>query len=150
MPERLSIVIVDDDTIVRDMLHDVIHTHFPASFVMGAGDLRDARALVETVIPTLMLVDRELPDGDGLDFVREIRANPSLARTGIVVMTADASDMVRDAARAAGADMFLAKPFGIGAVVATVRAVTDAVGSCCRAAGAPSRRERGAASGARQ
>ena len=128
MLERLSIVIVDDDTIVRDMLHDVIDTHFPASFVMGVGDLRDARALVETFIPTLMLVDRQLPDGDGLDLVREVRANPSLARTRIVVMTAEVSDMVRDAARAAGADMFLAKPFPIGAVVAMVRAVTDAVG----------------------
>lgn len=119
-------VIVDDDTIVRDMLRDVIDTHFPGTFVMGAGDLRDARTLVETVIPTLMLVDRQLPDGDGLDLVREVRANPSLARTRIIVMTADASDMVRDAARAAGADMFLAKPFQMGTVLAMVRAVTDA------------------------
>jgi two-component system KDP operon response regulator KdpE len=69
--------------------------------------------------PDLLIVDLGLPDGDGLDVIRDVRAWSSVA---IVVLSARSDELDKIAALDAGADDYLTKPFGVGELLARVRA----------------------------
>ncbi|MEV6773123.1 response regulator transcription factor [Nocardia sp. NPDC051030] len=68
-----------------------------------------------------LVVDRGLPDGDGLDLVRQQRR--SGYRTPALIITARDSPMDRSEGFAGGADDYLAKPFSLGELAARVRAL---------------------------
>jgi len=69
--------------------------------------------------PDLLVVDLGLPDGDGLDLIRDVRA---WSNVPIVVLSARADEADKIAALDAGADDYLTKPFGVGELLARVRA----------------------------
>ncbi len=69
--------------------------------------------------PDLLVVDLGLPDGDGLDLIRDVR---SWSNVPIVVLSARADESDKIAALDAGADDYLTKPFGVGELLARVRA----------------------------
>jgi two-component system KDP operon response regulator KdpE len=69
--------------------------------------------------PDLLVVDLGLPDGDGLDLIRDVRA---WSNVPIVVLSARADESDKIAALDAGADDYLTKPFGVGELLARVRA----------------------------
>jgi two-component system, OmpR family, KDP operon response regulator KdpE len=79
------------------------------------------RGLVEcgTRLPTLVLLDLGLPDGDGLSLIRELR---TWSKVPLIVISARSSENQKIAALDAGADDYLTKPFGIGELLARVRA----------------------------
>ena len=85
------------------------------------GNISSARAAVRQLTYSALVVDRGLPDGDGLDFVRQLRTNGNL--TPCLVLTArDAlHDRVEGLER--GADDYLAKPFSMEELLARVRAL---------------------------
>ncbi|MEO7107089.1 MAG: two-component system response regulator KdpE [Rhodoferax sp.] len=69
--------------------------------------------------PDLLIVDLGLPDGDGLDLIRTVR---TWSTVPIVVLSARAEESDKIAALDAGADDYLTKPFGVGELLARVRA----------------------------
>jgi len=69
--------------------------------------------------PDLIVLDLGLPDGDGLDLIRDVRGWSSVP---IVVLSARADEADKIAALDAGADDYLTKPFGVGELLARVRA----------------------------
>jgi len=69
--------------------------------------------------PDLLVVDLGLPDGDGLDVIRDVR---SWSNVPIVVLSARADESDKISALDAGADDYLTKPFGVGELLARVRA----------------------------
>ena len=69
--------------------------------------------------PDLLVVDLGLPDGDGLELIRDVR---TWSNVPIVVLSARADESDKIAALDAGADDYLTKPFGIGELLARVRA----------------------------
>lgn len=69
--------------------------------------------------PDLLVVDLGLPDGDGLDLIRDVRNWSSVP---IVVLSARSDESDKIAALDAGADDYLTKPFGVGELLARVRA----------------------------
>jgi two-component system KDP operon response regulator KdpE len=77
--------------------------------------LRDAA----TRKPDLLVLDLGLPDGDGLDVIRDVR---SWSAVPIVVLSARSNEGDKIAALDAGADDYLTKPFGVGELLARVRA----------------------------
>lgn len=77
--------------------------------------LRDAA----TRKPDLLVLDLGLPDGDGLDVIRDVR---SWSAVPIVVLSARSDEGDKIAALDAGADDYLSKPFGVGELLARVRA----------------------------
>ncbi len=81
--------------------------------VVSAGSLRAALVVIEAEPLGLVIADLRLPDGDGLDLVRAARALTS--PPPVLVATALASRTARQAALAAGAAAFLAKPFATDA-----------------------------------
>jgi two-component system KDP operon response regulator KdpE len=79
------------------------------------------RGLVEagTRKPDLIVLDLGLPDGDGMDLIRDVRGWSTVP---IVVLSARADEADKIAALDAGADDYLTKPFGVGELLARVRA----------------------------
>ena len=75
--------------------------------------------------PSLLILDLRLPDGDGLDLVHAARAlNPPVP---VIVVTAFPTKAAREAALAAGAAAFLAKPFVAAALLRLVRGTLEHV-----------------------
>ena len=73
--------------------------------------------------PSLMLITMMMPDGNGLDLCRQIRANRALARTPIVFLIPEAAGEHRAVALESGADDCIVKPFSPRELVARVQAV---------------------------
>src|SRR3984885_7121785 len=73
--------------------------------------------------PSLMLITMMMPDGNGLDLCRQIRANRALARTPIVFLIPEAAGEHRAVALESGADDCIVKPFSPRELVARVHAV---------------------------
>jgi len=71
----------------------------------------EALRLAEEVKPRMALLDVEMPGLDGMEVTRRVRANPALANTLIVLLTARTRPEDVDAGMAAGADAYLTKPF---------------------------------------
>jgi two-component system KDP operon response regulator KdpE len=69
--------------------------------------------------PDLVVLDLGLPDGDGMELIRDVRGWSSVP---IVVLSARAGEEDKIAALDAGADDYLTKPFGVGELLARVRA----------------------------
>ena len=84
-----------------------------------AGDRAAALVRLQTA-PDLVLLDRGLPDGDGLELVAQLRRAGD--RVPVIVLTARDSVEDREAGLAAGADDYVAKPFGFADLLARVRA----------------------------
>ena len=95
--------------------------------VMTTGTREEAlAALIGDPRPSLAIVDRQLPDGDGLDVLRAARA----AGTPVIMVTAYGSAATRRLALDEGAAGFLAKPFSSHDLLALVHnLVGDASGS---------------------
>jgi len=62
-------------------------------------------------VPDVVILDVRLPDGSGLDLLRELPAPGAAGRPFVIVMSASVLPADRDAARRSGSDAFLAKPF---------------------------------------
>ena len=81
---------------------------------------RDARDEVRTRTPDLAILDLGLPDEDGVDLIHDLRERFSMP---ILVLSARAQEPQKIAALDAGADDYLTKPFGVGELLARVRAM---------------------------
>lgn len=79
------------------------------------------RALIDagTRRPDLVVLDLGLPDGDGVDFISEVRAWSGMP---IIVLSARDAEQAKIRALDAGADDYLTKPFGTGELLARIRA----------------------------
>lgn len=91
-----------------------------------ATGVEEARAFLALETPALVLLDRQLPDGDGLELIPEIRASARTADIPILVVSG--SLLPRDVRHAmdAGADGFLAKPVRVKPLLEEVERLLDA------------------------
>ena len=79
--------------------------------IVEAADGDEAWALIQEHRPKVALLDVQMPGRTGLELARAIKADPDLANTYVVLLTAKAQDADVAAGRAAGADQYLTKPF---------------------------------------
>ena len=91
--------------------------------VWGAGSGREGLEKAREVRPDFILLDLNMPDMSGLEFLRRLRRHKRLFDTPVVLFTAHAAqvDIVRGLQ--AGADGYIAKPIAASALVAAVRTV---------------------------
>lgn len=90
-----------------------------------AGDLAEARAWLTTTTPALVLLDRHLPDGDGLELIGTIRGDDRLRGVPILLVSASVLPRDQSAAMDAGCDGFLAKPVRVKPLVDEVSRLLD-------------------------
>jgi len=119
MADRI-LVVDDDEDIVRFVR---INLQLEGFEVETAGDGVEAIEAATATVPDLILLDIMMPRMDGLTALERLRANPALASTSIVLLTARglAEDRIRGLE--VGADDYITKPFEIAELVARVKAV---------------------------
>jgi two-component system, NarL family, response regulator DevR len=115
----ITVMVLDDHEVVRRGICDIIDRADGFSVVAEAANVAQGVRRANAVRPQVILTDLRLPDGTGLDVVAQIRE--SLPDTRVVVLTSYDDDEARAAARAAGADVFLAKTAGSAEVLQAVR-----------------------------
>ena len=93
--------------------------------IVAAG-VEEARAFLAEETPAMVLLDRHLPDGDGLDLIPEIRGDERLGEVPILLVSASVLPRDVQVAMDAGADGFLAKPVRVKPLVDEVRRLLDA------------------------
>jgi len=119
MGQRL--LLIDDDQRLTDMVGDYLRRQ--GYDVTTAGSLAQGRDLLERLAPDALVLDLMLPDGDGLDFTRELRAAPRTRRLPLLMLTARGEPMDRIVGLEIGADDYLGKPFEPRELLARVKAL---------------------------
>ncbi len=114
---RIRLLIVEDEADIRRFLRLALENE---GFETYEADTVK-RALIEagTRRPELVVLDLGLPDGDGVDFIRDLRGWSAVP---VIVLSARSSEADKIAALDAGADDYLVKPFGAGELLSRVRA----------------------------
>ncbi|MBK3640909.1 response regulator transcription factor [Streptomyces sp. MBT33] len=111
------LLIEDDERIAVPLTEGLGRYGFTVDHVRtGAAGLADT-----TAAPDLVLLDLGLPDMDGLDVCRSLRARSAVP---IIMITARGEEADRIVGLELGADDYLAKPFGVRELIARIRAVT--------------------------
>nr|WP_233337860.1 MULTISPECIES: two-component system response regulator KdpE [unclassified Buttiauxella] len=111
-------MIVEDEKEIRRFLRTALEAE--SLRVHEAETLQRGLLEAATRKPDLVILDLGLPDGDGIDFIRDFR---QWSQTPIVVLSARSDEQVKIDALDAGADDYLSKPFGIGELQARLRVV---------------------------
>jgi DNA-binding NarL/FixJ family response regulator len=105
--ERVRVVIVDDDDLMRAGLRAVLSSDESVEVVGEAGDGRGAAPLARSLRPDVVLMDVRMPDLDGIAATREVLAAAPAARV-VILTTFEQDDYIFGALRA-GASGFLLK-----------------------------------------
>nr|WP_214674382.1 two-component system response regulator KdpE [Citrobacter portucalensis] len=109
-------MIVEDEQAIRRFLRTALEAD--GLRVYEAETLQRGLLEAATRKPDLIILDLGLPDGDGIDFIRDLR---QWSHIPIIVLSARSEESDKIAALDAGADDYLSKPFGIGELQARLR-----------------------------
>ncbi len=116
-----KVLIVEDDEIVLEL----IQTAFDAdkNRLYTAGTLEEAEKILRQNGADILILDRMLPDGDGLQLCSKLRNDPQFKALPVLILTgrADTSDKVLGLNL--GADDYLTKPFNLGELKARVNSL---------------------------
>ena len=112
----LRVLVVEDDREIRSLLQSSLSVEGFA--VQTAVSLSEARALLQHSAPDLLILDLGLPDGDGVELVRELRRQQAVP---VIVVSARHQEAQKIELLDAGADDYLTKPFGIAELLARMR-----------------------------
>ncbi|NWG13079.1 MAG: sigma-54-dependent Fis family transcriptional regulator [Acidobacteria bacterium] len=114
---RYKILVVDDEEAARFGIRKALQAR--DVLILEACDLKSARLSAGREDPDLVLLDVNLPDGSGLDLLREMAASPRAPL--VIVITAHGSERLAIEAIRAGAYEYLSKPFEIDELRLLVR-----------------------------
>jgi DNA-binding NarL/FixJ family response regulator len=124
MPEtdaRITILIVDDHTLVREGLREILGTQEDMNVVGEAADSETAIACARQSRPDIILLDIEIPGADVTDTMRELRNCSSLSR--VIILSMHESPQLVQATLAAGASGYLLKHIHWEELAVAIRAI---------------------------
>jgi two-component system chemotaxis response regulator CheY len=107
---KRGVLVVDDDPFIRKLVATTLEDVSEFQ-LFEAGDGIQAVEVAERELPTIVFLDVDMPRMDGIATCRELRNNPATSATTIVMLTASHGHRIEAEAEAAGADLFLTKPF---------------------------------------
>ena len=113
-----TILVVDDEADARELLRFFLAKE--GFGVAVAADGGEGLSRAKAIRPDLVVTDLNMPHVDGATLIRRLRAEPELARTPIIAVTAYGRGFMR-LAEGAGADAACEKPFEFDKLVARVR-----------------------------
>src|SRR5580698_9439648 len=120
MAEPLPVaILIEDEPQIRRFVRTALEAegwsvHEAETMRQGQSDARSRR-------PDLIILDLGLPDGDGVEFLHELR---EWSNVPVIVLSARVGEQDKIGALDAGADDYLTKPFGVGELLARVRAAS--------------------------
>jgi DNA-binding response OmpR family regulator len=116
-----TILVVEDETTVLETL--AYNLQQEGYKVLTAQDGDEALKLIRKKKPDLVVLDIMLPELDGLAVCRLVRRDAEIAHTPIIMLTARGTQGDKMVGLDSGADDYITKPFGLGELLARVRAV---------------------------
>jgi CheY-like chemotaxis protein len=105
-----TILIVDDDPMIRKLITTTLED-IAGYRLREAGDGLQALATAVQERPEIVFLDYDMPRLNGVETCRRLRSDPVTADATIVMLTGMSDKPAQDSAVAAGADLFLTKPF---------------------------------------
>ncbi len=114
---KYKILVVEDEAHVRSLFQTILENNGYA--VLLAETCTQGSMMFSSHVPDLVILDLGLPDGDGLDFIREVRTCSSVP---VVVVSARTTEQDKVTALDLGANDYMTKPFGTEELMARVRA----------------------------
>lgn len=116
MSSKIRVLVVDDEpAILRFLRPALVASNYE---VEAAGTAAEATKRIATDVPDIVVLDLGLPDGDGREVIRQVRAWSDVP---IVVLSARDRETDKIEALDLGADDFVNKPFGVGELMARMR-----------------------------
>jgi two-component system, OmpR family, KDP operon response regulator KdpE len=120
MSEPLPVaLLIEDERQIRRFVRTALEAE--GWNVFETDTLRQGLTDAGTRHPDLVILDLGLPDGDGMDFLRELRG---WSKVPVIVLSARVGEQDKIEALDTGADDYLTKPFGVGELLARVRAAS--------------------------
>lgn len=115
-----TVAIVDDDAAIRRLVRLFMHRAGYATIEYTTGD--EARAALPKESWDLAVLDRRLPDMDGLALAHELKSNPELRTRYVIMLTGEDDQADKVEGLELGADDYITKPFQYPELVARIRA----------------------------
>ena len=115
------IYVLEDDPSIRKLVTYAINSHGMES--RGFERPSQFWEAMQRQLPSLILLDIMLPEEDGLQILKRLRSTPSTFRPPVIMLTAKETEYDKVTGLDAGADDYIAKPFGILELMARIRAV---------------------------
>ena len=112
----VNLILLEDETVLRDEVADFLREQ--GHVVDTAGSLAEFDSTFRPGIHLIALIDLGLPDGEGLALIARLRAHGE--RLGIIIVTARNSSANRVAGLTGGADYYVAKPFDLDELAASI------------------------------
>jgi CheY-like chemotaxis protein len=124
---RLRFLLLEDEAVNRSLVRAVLsrapEVDLRSAHLVEATTIAEAREVLARDRIDVALLDIRVPDGSGLELARELSAASPETRPRIVVVSASVMGPEREAAIAAGGDVFLAKPYRPGELLDALRRV---------------------------
>jgi CheY-like chemotaxis protein len=122
MPEPITVLVADDNEVAQRLCRRVLEKAGHKVVTASDGVEAVSIALAPTGAPDMILMDVAMPSMDGLEAMRQIKAQ----KPGLAIVIASAHSMASDRERflAAGADDVLSKPFKLSELTAVVEKLT--------------------------
>jgi diguanylate cyclase (GGDEF)-like protein len=117
---NFTVAIVDDDRAIRRLLRLFLSRAGYTSFECETGD--EARTRMSSEPWDLAILDRKLPDMDGVELCQELKANPEFRTRYIIMLTGEAEQEDKVEGLELGADDYITKPFQYPELLARIRA----------------------------
>ena len=108
-----TILIVDDDEDVRNVIADALQSVDDGIHILKARNGVDALLTIGQTKPDMIILDVIMPNMNGFDVCKRLKANDNIRNVKIVGISGDHSPDVRERILAAGADMFFTKPLDL-------------------------------------
>ena len=122
---REKILIVEDEKSIAHFISTILNSNDYETLLARSGS--EAKTMISSHCPDLVILDLGLPDMDGIDVLRELRSWSSLP---VVVVSARSHEHDKVQALDLGADDYLTKPFFTEELLARVRARLPQAGRC--------------------
>jgi two-component system alkaline phosphatase synthesis response regulator PhoP len=121
-----TIYIVEDDSEIREMETYALKS---SGFYVNAFDCgKSLDEAVKACVPDLIILDIMLPGEDGLSILRRLRAQESTKAVPVIMITAKGSEIDKVKGLDAGADDYIAKPFGVLEFISRIKALLRRAG----------------------
>ncbi len=114
---KSNILVVDDEAQITRVLKTTLSGH--GYGVRTAADGEEALQIMKDWSPDLIMTDLRMPNMDGLELCRRVRAQ---SRTPIIVLSVKGEEAIKVEALDAGADDYITKPFSVNELLARIRA----------------------------
>jgi CheY-like chemotaxis protein len=120
-----SILYVEDNVSNRALVEAIIQRQQDLR-IHSVATVKDAKRFLKDMVPSLILIDLNLPDGSGEDLVSHVKSKPELHHIPMMILSADALPETMERLKSAGVAHYMTKPLDVAAFSKKVRELIGA------------------------